>query len=198
MPRKSAGWTAVSWDSGAAPQDDPSVARNPSTLSGEWSEWMRRPGIEWKSPSVVIDESGEIDNSQPAAARKRIGNVVRRHATQYDLYSRRKRRGSLVIEDRPRPERGYARSQALLKVLCPGDEEGPRRDHGGTIYDCAVREARRIAIDQCAQWEPDASAACGADSGIETCSSLRRWQPAAQQPFCCQQPAALAVIAVRQ
>ena len=66
---------------------------------------------------------------------------------------------------------GCARTATTMGVLVAAQQP----------YTIAIRKAPRITIGQCVQWEQDASAACGADIGIETC---------------CQQPAALKVIAL--
>ena len=73
-----------------------SLARNPSTLSSQWTAWMRESTIPWRLPSVRIDAYGNLENnkatmSQPAAAqlRRRSGNIVRHSDTHYDLYTRR-------------------------------------------------------------------------------------------------------------
>ena len=38
-------------------------------------------------------------------------------------HRKKAKKQQLANDDRPRPERGYLRSQAQLKVLCPGDAE---------------------------------------------------------------------------
>ena len=92
----------MSWNGGAAPSDDMEGARNPSTLSREWKETVREQQhrIEWRGPSVIICTSGGIDNRGPAAARKRVGNVVKLNSTQYNLYMRRDRIDKAKLEDR--------------------------------------------------------------------------------------------------